>query len=105
MLNQKELIDYRSQREDFIRWLIYLGKDPQMAEGYSRDTINKTAYRTEQLNRWVWSQEGGYTMALTHTRERVYAGPPVLRYLQFAQGEHAEVHQTVLQIPHPREER
>ena len=65
-LTEKEYIDYRSQREEFIQWLIYLGKDPEKAEGYSRDTIDKTAYRTDQLNRWVWAQEDGYTMAITH---------------------------------------
>ncbi len=65
-LSEKELTDYRSHRLEFIRWLLYLGKDPEMAEGYSRDTIQKTAYRTDQFYRWVWGQEGGYTTTLTH---------------------------------------
>lgn len=35
ILSEKELVDYRSHREEFVRWLTYLGKDPEMAEGYS----------------------------------------------------------------------
>lgn len=47
VLNEKQLVDYRNRRESFIRWLIHLGKDPKMAEGYSRDTVRGTAYRTD----------------------------------------------------------
>jgi len=71
-LSEKELIDYRSHREEFIRWLIHLGKNPEMAEGYSRDTIKNTAYRTDQFCRWAWEQEGGYTMTLTHDHADEY---------------------------------
>ncbi len=52
LLGEIELVDYRSHREEFIRWLLYLGKNPDNAEGYSRDTVKNTAYRTEQMNRW-----------------------------------------------------
>jgi site-specific recombinase XerD len=71
-LREKELIDYRNHRAEFIRWLIHLGKDPEMAEGYSRDTITNTAYRTDQFCRWAWEQAGGYTLSITHDHADEY---------------------------------
>lgn len=50
-----------------------------MAEGYNRDTVHGTAYRTDQFHRWVWVEENGYSMTLTHAhaddymRERLYS--------------------------------
>ncbi|MFC4359308.1 tyrosine-type recombinase/integrase [Halobium salinum] len=72
LLTEKELIDYRSHRVDFLRWLIHLGKNPDMAVGYGRDTIQNTAYRTDLFNRWVWQEEDGYTMSLTHAQADEY---------------------------------
>ena len=72
VLNEKQLVDYRNRRESFIRWLMHLGKDPKMAEGYSRDTVRGTAYRTDQFNRWVWAEENGYSMTLTHAHADDY---------------------------------
>lgn len=64
-LNERQLMDYRQHREAFIEWLFYEGKHPEQAIGYSRDTVEKTAYRTDQFCRWVWQREGGYTFDLT----------------------------------------
>ena len=71
-LNEKQLVDYRTHRERFLRWLIHLGKNPEMAEGYSRDTVRVTAQRTDRFNRWVWQHEGGYTMSITHAHADEY---------------------------------
>lgn len=71
-LTEKELVDYRSHREEFVRWLAYLGKDPEMVEGYSRDTVSATAQRTDQFARGVWAQESGYTMAFSHAHADEY---------------------------------
>lgn len=71
-LSEKQLVDYQNHREAFIQWLIHLGKDPRMAEGYSRDTIRVTSYRTDQFNRWVWAKEDGYSMTLTHAHADDY---------------------------------
>ena len=59
LFSGKERIDSRNHRAEFIRWLIYLGNDPEMAEGYSRDTVTNTAYRTDQFCCWAREQEGG----------------------------------------------
>lgn len=66
VLTPKQVTDYRQHREDFIKWLIAVGKNPKRAEGYSEFTVKRTAYRTDQFNRRVWQQEGGYTATFTH---------------------------------------
>jgi site-specific recombinase XerD len=71
-LNSKQLLDYREQRGNFLRWLLAVGKDPLDGEGYSHGTVRRTAYRTDQFNRWVWSEEGGYTMNITHDHADAY---------------------------------
>lgn len=65
-LNKKQLLDYQEHREDFISWLLAFGKNPKGATGYSHATVQRTAYRTDQFNRWVWDQEGTYTTNISH---------------------------------------
>jgi len=65
-LNERQLVMYRSWREDFIDWLRYEGKDPDRVEGYAEATVAKTAHRTGQFLRWVWDQEDGFTLSVTH---------------------------------------
>lgn len=73
LLKEKQIIDYEAHRIEFVRWLIYLGKNPELAEGYGRDTIRATAYRTDQFARWLWTeQEDGYTVAFTHDHANAY---------------------------------
>lgn len=60
-LNPKQLVDYRSEREDALRWLLAFGKDPDHAKGYAEGTVKPRAYRMDQFYRWTWDQEGGYT--------------------------------------------
>ncbi len=38
-LNQRQLVDYRSEREECFRWLLAYGKDPKKAEGYAPGTV------------------------------------------------------------------
>jgi len=63
-LNQKELIDYRTEREDCISWLLTFGKNPKKAEGYALGTVKPRASRMDLFYRWTWQQEGGYTTHL-----------------------------------------
>lgn len=65
-LNQKQLVDYRAEREDCLSWLLAFGKEPEKAEGYAVGTVKPRAYRMDQFYRWVWTQEGGYTANLAH---------------------------------------
>jgi site-specific recombinase XerD len=60
-LNKRQLLDYRSQREDCLEWLLTVGKNPEKAEGYAFQTVSNRAYRMDMFYRWVWKQENGYT--------------------------------------------
>jgi intein/homing endonuclease len=65
-LNQRQLLEYRSEREECLRWLLAFGKNPDGAEGYAKGTIRPRAYRLDQFYRFVREREGGYTVNLTH---------------------------------------
>lgn len=65
-LNQRQLLDYRSQREECLEWLLVFGKKPEKAEGYAFETVRQRAYRMDQFYRWVWEQEDGYVTKVTH---------------------------------------
>jgi len=64
-LNEKELVDYRSHREKFIKWLLTFGKSPEEVKGYSEDTAERTAYRCAKADRWAWKEHDGYSVPLT----------------------------------------
>lgn len=71
-INEKQLLDYRNHREKFIRWLLTFGKNPEEVEGYSQDTVKRTAYRCAKFDRWAWKQGDGYTVPLTHDAANSY---------------------------------
>lgn len=66
-LNQRQLVDYRAQREDYLSWMLAFGKNPSHADGYARETVKNYSYRTGQFYRWVWDEEERYTTDITHT--------------------------------------
>lgn len=59
-LNERQRIDYRSQRESCLRWLLTYGKDPSQAIGYAFETVRNRASRMDMFYRWVWSEEEQY---------------------------------------------
>ena len=65
-LNPRQVIDYRSEREDCLEWLLAFGKKPDKAEGYAVVTVDTRSRRMDQFYRWVWQEEGGYTANVTH---------------------------------------
>lgn len=65
-LNERQLVDYRTQREQCLNWLLTFGKDPARATGYAHTTVKYRSHRMDQFYRWVWEQEDGYTANLTH---------------------------------------
>ena len=65
-LNQREIVDYESHREDYLSWLLAFGKNPERGDGYAPATIAKRAYRIDQFYRWVWGEESRYTTNVTH---------------------------------------
>ncbi len=48
-LNQKQLVDYRSEREDCLSWLLTFGKNPKKANSYALGTVEPRAYRIDQF--------------------------------------------------------
>ena len=71
-LNKRQFIDYRTEREQCLEWLLTFGKDPEKAEGYAKTTVSNRAYRMDQFYRWVWEYEDGYTTNLTHDHADEY---------------------------------
>jgi integrase len=65
-LNQRQLLDYRSEREECFRWLLTYGKRPDEAAGYAEGTVKPRSYRMDRFYRFVWDYEGGYTVNLNH---------------------------------------
>ncbi len=65
-LNQRQLLDYRSQREACLRWLLTFGKDPDRGEGYALGTVKPRSSRMDMFYRWVWDEIGGYTSNVSH---------------------------------------
>lgn len=61
-LNERQLIDYRSQREACLTWLLSVGKNPNQATGYAKGTVAPRAYRMAQFYRWLWDQNDRYTV-------------------------------------------
>jgi len=72
VLNERQQIDYRSQREQCLDWLLVFGKDPKQADGYAHTTVKGRSHRMDQFYRWVWSEENGYTSNVTHEHADAY---------------------------------
>ena len=64
-LNPRQLQDYRAERKACIQWLLTSGKDPEKHDGYALSTVKTRARRMDQLYRWVWDRENGYTLNVT----------------------------------------
>ena len=64
-LTERQLLDYRTEREDSLDWLLKFGKNPDRAEGYAVSTVSNRAYRMDQFYRWVWDDRGEYTSSVT----------------------------------------
>lgn len=72
LLNERQEIDYRNQREQCLEWLLVFGIDPKKADGYARTTVSNRAHRMDQFYRWVWDYEDGYTTNVTHDHADAY---------------------------------
>lgn len=60
VLSDRQLVDYRDQRVQFLSWLLNVGKNPRRAEGYTEYTVYSDASRTARFDQWVWEKNGGY---------------------------------------------
>jgi integrase len=72
ILNDRQLMDYRSHREKFIGWIDEQGKKPKKQIGYANSTVESSAYIVDKFYRWVWSEQGGYTIDITHDHADQY---------------------------------
>ena len=72
LLNERQLIDYRAERERCIDWLLHFGKDPEKADGYAKATVQNRSSRMDQFYRWVWDEEDAYTAKVTHDHADAY---------------------------------
>ncbi len=64
-LTEKQLVDYKQHREQFIRWLLTFGNNPDKIQGYAQDTVKRTAYRCAKFDRFAWDANDGYYLPLT----------------------------------------
>jgi integrase len=72
MLNERQLLDYRRQRENCLEWLLIRGLDPEMVEGYARGTVKPRSARMDQFYRWLWNEKDSYTADVTHDHADAY---------------------------------
>ena len=49
-LNQRQLLDYRAEREACLEWLLTFGKRPDEAVGYAVGTVKQGAYRMDRFS-------------------------------------------------------
>jgi len=61
-LYQEEFYGFKA---DFIQFLMEKGKNTFKEEGYAPDTVQTTHYKIEQVYRWKWQDEGGFTKEIT----------------------------------------
>lgn len=66
-LEERALEDYGEHRARLINWMLHLGKDPEKGVGYVNYTTRDRASRLDQFYRWVWDEEGYYTITQTPT--------------------------------------
>jgi hypothetical protein len=39
LLNERQYLDYRSEREHGLEWVLTLGKEPARADGYAKSAV------------------------------------------------------------------
>lgn len=67
-LNPRQRLDFKSEREACLEWLLTFGKEPDKAVGYAKGTVKPRCYRMDRFYRFVWEElEGGYTANVTHS--------------------------------------
>lgn len=72
VLNNKEVIDYRSQREQRAKWYLRLGKEPVKARGYSPTTLKSRVSNLDRFFRHTWNNNSGYQSSISHDDANKY---------------------------------
>lgn len=71
-LNDRQRVAYKGHREKLIKWLAKQGKNPEKLEGYAYDTYATYANVISQFHRYVWEEEGRFTLDLSHEQADEY---------------------------------
>jgi integrase len=71
-LNDKQLFDHRTKAEEFARWMLVFGKNPEQVEGYAKHTASRTMHRVGYFHRWTWEQEDEYVSFPTQEHAESY---------------------------------
>jgi len=64
--------DYTQNKEDLIRWLLTVGRNPFKKLGYSPETVRKSHYKIEKTYRWLWKDKGRYCWRFQPQRATEY---------------------------------
>ncbi|REA04986.1 integrase [Haloferax sp. Atlit-6N] len=88
-LNERQIVDYRHHRTQLIKWMLYVGKNPERAEGYAWTTANRRATNLDTFYRWVWTHEHSYSTAITHEHTNDYVN-------ELAYSDHSATHKNNL---------
>jgi len=65
VLEARQPVDYRAEREQCLEWLLTFGKDLDHVSGYAYQTVKNRAGRAGQLYRWGWEYEDRSTASIT----------------------------------------
>lgn len=71
-LDDRQHTDYQTYKQQFVRWLQSIGKDPQHADGYANETVRQTSTRVDRFYRWLWRSNAGYTTTITPSNATAY---------------------------------
>ena len=63
-LNERQLLDYQSYRNELLEWLLVMGENPDSVGGYAYSTVQKSAHRIDSFHAFVWEKRG-YTTTVT----------------------------------------
>lgn len=74
VLTDKQRVDYRAYREQFLTWLLKVGKNEEKAEGYSPYTVYATGYRTAAFDKWMWEEQDEYRIPPAQSDAEAYIG-------------------------------
>lgn len=64
-LSPRKLTDYREYKENLLRWLSAVGKNPTQREGYADETVRNVTYHTDRFYRWRWDETDRYSTGIT----------------------------------------
>jgi site-specific recombinase XerD len=73
--------------------MLNLGKNPDRAEGYARETTRRRATNADMFYRWVWREYDGYTTVVTHDHADEYTQE--LAYSDFSATHKSNLQKTI----------